>query len=408
MLFAMFLFSASGQSLVSSEKILAGARHDLVMLFHGQHMSYLQQTMRTLPFVDQISLRTETDRFELNRQEYLARVIVNGLDEIHKMRLMHETEFASEEVMQRVYWHETLLERYEAVASYRHLLSKLENLRALRVVFEDKLIVLKKLAALNAGAELDELIKTEFALDELVLKISESEGHLEQWEEVIQVMTPEADANWVFDTSGFITPAQIEIVLAEIPESAIQNPQIAEIQARIDRIAAEFNFEKAQSNQILDFFQVRYASIPFAPLSRELSVGIALNLPFKGSSRVKMSELTIDKSVAHQNMELQLAELKSQLSISRFHVVALGKRFRLAQQQWQDSQGRFTLEGFTHTVSESPMTLLNTRELQLKRQMTILDIEREIIEQYIKILNLTGRLSAEPPVNYLSSNLGTY
>lgn len=408
MLFAWLLFSASGQSLVSSGNILAGARHDLVLDLHRQHLSYWQQTMRTLPFVDQISLRTETDRFELNRQEYLARVMVNGLDEIHKRRLLQETEFASEKVMQRVYWHEALLERYEAVASYRHLLYKLENLRELRIVFEDKLIVLKKLAALNAGADLDDLIKTEFELDELVLKISESEGHLEQWEQVIQIMTSGADANWQLDTSGFITPAQIEIVVAEIPESTIQNPQIAEIQARIDQIGAEFNFEKAQSNQILDFFQVRYASIPFAQLNRELSVGIALNLPFKGSSRVNMSELSIDKNAADQNMELHLAEMKSQLSISRLHVASLGKRFRLAQEQWQDSQARFTLEGYTNTETESPMILLNTRELQLKRQMTGLDIEREIMEQYINILNWTGRLSEEPPVNYLSKNLGTY
>jgi hypothetical protein len=221
-------------------------------------------------------------------------------------------------------------------------------------------------------------------------------------------MTAMSGSDWQIDTSGYITPEQIEIIIAELPQSISQNPQIAEKQAKLNQIDAAYNYERAKSNQVFDFFQVRYANLPFAQLERELSVGIALNLPFRGSSRVNMAELSIDKNTAGQNMQLYMDELNRQVASGRLQVASLGQRYRLARQQWQESQARFTLEHPANTQTEGPMTLLNARELQLRREMNLLDIERDIMDQYLKILDLTGQLSGEPSINYLSEKLSAY
>ena len=57
---------------------------------------------------------------------------------------------------------------------------------------------------------------------------------------------------------------------------------------------------------------------------------------------------------------------------------------------------------------DGPMTLLNARELQLKRESNLLGIEHDILEQYLKILDWTGQLSAEPSINYLSKELSAF
>lgn len=408
LVFFWMLVSCPGQGLIKSGAVLASARQDLVLDLHQQQMEYIRQTNLNLPFVNQISLRTETDRFDISRQEYVARVSVNGFSEMHQQRLLQDADLSAKEGMRRVYWHEALVERYQAIASYRHIQRQLNIQLGFRQVYTDKVAVLKKMAALNAEADVDELIKTEFDLDNLDLKIAESEDLLEQLRHSIQTMMTIDSNTWQLDTSDFITPTEIEVVVAEMPESVLQNPQVVEKQVKIDQIGAAYNYEKAQSNQIFDFFQVRYANLPFAPIERELSVGLAINLPFKGASRVNMSELAIDKNAASQNMQLYLSELNRQVASSKLQVEALGKRFRLANQQWQDSQTRFTLEHPENMQAEGPMTLLNARELQLKRQMNLLDIERDIMDQYLKILDWTGQLSEDPSVNYLSSELSTY
>lgn len=409
MVFFWVVVSCPGQLLITSENVLASARQDLSMNLHHEQIAYSHQINQNLPFINEISLRTETNRFDLNRQEYVARISVNGFSEMHQQRMLQDSDLSAKEGMQRIYWHDALIERYLIITSYRHIQRLLTIQHGFQQVYIDKVKVLKKMAALNFGSDLDELIKAEFDLDNLVLKIAEGEDLLAQLNLSIQTKMALNSTSWQLDTSDFITPSQIEVVIGQLPDSAFQNPQLIEKQIKIDLFDAVYNYEKAKSNQMLDFFQVRYANLPFnASLERELSIGLAINLPFKGASRVNMGELAIDKNAAIQNRQIYLAELTRQVTSSKLQVEALGKRFRMATQQWQDSQARFTLEHPENTQTDGPMTLLNARELHLKRQSNLLDIEHDIMEQYLKVLDWTGQLSAEPSINYLSKDLSTY
>ena len=404
----LHLVICSGQLLINSDSILASARQDPAMKAYEQQMTYMQQSNLNLPFVDQISLRTETDRFDISRQEYLARVSVNGFNEIHQQRLLHESTASSKGDMQRIYWHEALLERYEVIAAYRQVQRELVMYHKLQQVYEDKVTVLKKMAVYSVNADVDELIETEFDLDNILLKIAEADALVEQLHEAIQVLYPMDSIDWQLDTSAYITPAQMEVVITGLPQTVLQNPEIIEKQAKIDQITAEYNYERAKSNQVFDFFQVRYANLPFAQLEREWSVGIGLNLPIRGSSRVNMGELSIDKNETSQDMQLYIVELERQVTNGRAQIVALGRRFRLAHQQWQDSQARFTLDHPANAQADGPMILLNARELQLKREENVLEIEREMMELYLNILDWTGQLSEAPVINYLSKELSAY
>ncbi|MDZ4748873.1 MAG: hypothetical protein SH808_10320 [Saprospiraceae bacterium] len=409
MVFFWVVVSCPGQLLITSGSVLASARQDLSMDLYHQQIEYSHQTNKNLPFINEVSLRTETDRFDLNRQEYIARVSVNGFSEMYQQRLFQDSDLSAKENMQRVYWHDALIDRYLIMTSYRHIQRLLNIQLGFQQVYTDKANVLKKMAALNVGPDLDELIKAEFELDNLVLKIAEGEDLLAQLNLSIQTKMALNSTSWQLDTSDFITPSQIEVVISQLPDSAFQNPQLIEKQIKIDQFNAAYNYEKAKSNQMLDFLQVRYSNLPFNPsLERELSIGLAINLPFKGASRVNMSELAIDKNAAIQNRQLYLAELTRQVTSSKLQVEALGKRFRMATQQWQDSQGRFTLEHPENTQTDGPMTLLNARELHLKRQSNLLDIEHNIMELYLKVLDWTGQLSVEPSINYLSKDLSAY
>lgn len=405
---SLHLVVCSGQFLITSDSVLASARQDPALKAYDQQMTYRQQSNLNLPFVDQISLRTETDRFDISRQEYLARVSVNGFNEIHQQRLLQESTTSTKGGMQRVYWHEALLERYEVVAAYRQVQRELVSYHKLQQVYADKVNVLKKMAVYSVDTDVEELIETEFDLDNLLLKIAESEALIEQLHQTIQLLNPMDSMDWQLDTSAYITPAQIEVVITGLPQTVFQNPELIEKQAKIDQITAEYNYERAKSNQVLDFFQVRYANLPFAQLEREFSIGIGLNLPFRGTSRVNMSELSIDKNEEGQNMQLYMAELDRQVSNGRSQIVALGRHFRLAHQQWQDSQARYTLEHPANAQADGPMILLNARELQLKREQNVLEIEREMMELYLKILDWTGQLSEQPAINYLSKELSAY
>ena len=402
-------FLSNGQSIISSGTILASAREDMAPGMQKRHTQYMQETNHGLPFVEEISLRTETDRFNVDRQEYLGRVSLNGWSEMRRVRELHSAELTAQQKTERVYLHEALVDRYETIASIYQVLQELSLREQLQLVYEDKITVLKKMASLNVKPDLDELIKAEYDLDEEMLNIESSHAQLEHLKNLVAILAPGAVGEWQLDTSHFITPAQMELVIDQLAVTVSQNPSLVQKQNKLEEIDAEYDLEKAESNQILDFLQVRYAGRPDEnSFDQDFSFGAGFLLPFKGSSTVKFNELKIEKNDADQEAQIYENELSRQLTIAMQKIKSLGIRYRMAEQQWKNSQAGFTLEKYGVAQTEGPFLLLSAKEMQLKREMALLDVQRDMLEEYLKVLDWNGQLSVEPQVNYLSGNLENY
>lgn len=397
------------QMLIPMSDVLRSANADPAVIDQQRHLTYIEQTQRHLPFAEELSVRTETDRFQLYREEYLARLSVNGLKEMQRNRQLHTADLRTEQNLERIYWHDALVNRYAVIAAYVHY-HRLHRLQEeLAVVYADKIQVVKKVAYLGTDADVDELIRTEYDRDELELDIADTESDLQTIEQMVGDWLADTIGSAVIDTTGYISIVKINQILGQIPDSAGLNPNVLEKQSKIDLIGAKYQMEKANASQVLDFFQVRYANRPQAgPFNEEFSVGLGITLPYKGSSRVKTSALKIEEHNANQDLATYLYNLSRQIEEAKMQAANLGKRYTLAQQQWMDSQARFTLEHPIDARIDGPLPLLKARELQIKRQLQLLDIEKDLTEQYLNVLDWTGAISATPLVNYLSSGLEEY
>ena len=109
---------------------------------------------------------------------------------------------------------------------------------------------------------------------------------------------PNATGDWQLDTSGMIAPLQLETVLSGIPLTPANEPNLVEKQAKINLIDAKSALERARSEQVLDFLQLRYQNHPNKPARRDYAISAGFNLPYKGSSRVRTAELAIEKHAA--------------------------------------------------------------------------------------------------------------
>jgi hypothetical protein len=400
-------FSIYSQEKISSSVILKSAFSDPVVLFQQQHIDFISGTKHDLPFAEQLSLRTETENFELARQEYLLRLSVNGRNEIRSQSQLNAATMSAVEMHEKVVLHAALYDRYQAIAAHRYMQKQLAWQKDLLPVYDDKIFVLKKLSSLN-DIEIEDLIESEFDYDKLISDTLQTSTKLESIQSSIQALFPEINDEWQLDTLGFISFAGIENVLNRLELSPSFNPKALEKQSEISIIESEYMLEKAESSQVLDFLQLRYRNRPDDLLPQELSLGAAFNIPFKGSSVPETGELLIEKNNGEIELKLYINNLTEMIAAARQEITGLISRYKTIQGQWNDSQGRYTLE---HTSSQSvlrPLTVLKARELQLKRQFILLDIENDVIENYLHILDWTGKLSAEPRTNYLSATLEQY
>lgn len=390
------------QKMLTTDDVLAGARQDAAVLAQAGHLEFSRQVNPRLPFLDRVGLRTQTDRLELDRQRYAARISTNGIGEIRAERRYQRANLAVAESRQRLLWHEALVRRYEALLNYRVAEHEIDLLRQFVLVYEDKTTVLKTRAAAGADTDVDNLIEAEYDRDEAALRLASAERLLEETRQALTRFVPGSDAESVLDTDGFLPPEKILLVAASISDQASGHPEHWENTARITRVEAQYLAEKARSAQLLDFVQIRHDNRPSEPLSRDISFALGINLPFRGTSTYKIAELKIEKNALEAEALQEQAEAERRVQEARSQVAALDARYRQAKRQASENVATYALEQARSGSVSDPMTLLRAKELLLKRRQRLLDIEAEMYARYLDLLESSGNLSAEPLVNYLA------
>jgi hypothetical protein len=228
------------------------------------------------------------------------------------------------------------------------------------------------------------------------------------WHRQMQTWLPDIKGQWTLDTAGFISMPEILSVIAGIPDAAFQHPQYGDMQTEIALIEQESRLAKATSRKMLDFVQVRYSNSPTQPFRNDIGVGLGISLPFRGSAKPKLAELEIEYHEADMQARIFAEQVGAEIALAKSRIHDLILQYHHAQQQWDNSQAKFTLAQPAASQPDGPIAMLRARELQIQRQLQLLDIQKEIMEHYLAILDLTGYASMEPRVNYLSATLESW
>ncbi|MFN0013944.1 MAG: TolC family protein [Saprospiraceae bacterium] len=399
---AIALARADGQKRLGVADILAAAQQDTAVRAQADHIEYARMVNPRLPLVDKVSLRSQTDRLELQRQRYAVRVSLNGFRQIKAERGVRQANLFIAESRQRRLLHAALTERYETLIAYRQTVREIDLCRQFSLVFQDKSDVLKARAAYAGDADVEELIKAEYDVDENALQLTEAEQHLRECREALVLFTPTAQPDAEIDTTGFLPPDRLLFAAANLSGQATTHPDLIENTAKVARAEAQYQAEKARSQQLLDFVQVRHDNRPDEPLSRDISFAVGINLPFSGASTYKMAELKIEKNAAETALAEEQINVARRLSEARARLAALDALHRQATLLLADNQAVFTLRQAGASVAADPLALLRAKELILKRQQRLLEIEAEMYAQYLNLLDWSGQLSVEPLTNYLA------
>lgn len=388
-----------GQTVTPVSALLSTARNDLAFQLKDSEISARQAANIKLPVVNGVSLRTETNRFELIRQEYTIRVSLNGLKEMKSVRNTQQVLLMAAGAQKRVLLHEALTLRYEALLQFKSIQSETKLLNALRDVQDERLVFLRKKAALYSDAtDIEDLIKAESDRDETFAKLTEKQGDIAT---LLQFFEYAAGLPVVPDTSGWVSLQHIREWTQTLLFEPGFSPSIADREADITVSEAEYQAEKAKSQKMFDYVQTRYSDRPGDPFRYDFFVGIGFTLPYRGASQVKMEELKIEKLEAVNDLAVEKAEQNRQLAALKSQIASLFQQYDLAQQQLNQSQALFSFD----KGAADPLILLTAAEHLIKRRLKLASLEESIFYGYYKLLDISGLMSSEPLTNYLSPNL---
>lgn len=391
-------------SQITSTSFLATAKTKATILRQEDKINVLKSTTYRLFFLEKVSFQTETDRFQLQRQQYQSRASFNGWEEMKQEKKWKLANINAEETEQNVLFQDILLDRYAALIEYRYAVNALNLYRQINAVFIDKRDVLQKMAKLSVNFDLEDLIKAEDNVYQNQQKMAEKEGIIKNIEQFSQSLFATKDT-FQLDTSVWIPLSKIRDLVANLPKNASKNPLLTHQEAKINLAQAAFNVEKASTKKIVDYAQIKYGARPTKELQTELSLGLGFVVPYRGSAKIALNKLAI-KQLEEKNKLKDIQEtLDLQLFSAQQQLENTFKAYDLASQQITESRTFYSLDYYKRIEGTSPIMLLRMQELILLRQSRLIDLEHDALIQYIKLLNWTGKLAALPLQNYLSYRL---
>jgi len=399
--------SSIAQTMLDPSIVLQSAIQDPQVTAQQNHLQFAKNKAPRLALIDGAHLRTESNRFELIRQEYLARLSWNGFFEQKRYRQLQSTALQTTQTQLEDQVAEALLDRYLLLLHYRSN-QQLQGLQAqLFQVLQDKKTVSQVLNANSNQADPEDLYKLQFDLDKLELERMDSE----EWQ--AQLLSQAAE--WLrlpepvqLDTSGWISPTSLLPYLQKLVNFTHEYPELLQQQAKIIELDAERRLEIAKSRQIIDFIQFRYGNRPGDPFRYAAAVSLGINLPFNSSRNARAQELRIEQSEAATELELLQLQLQEEKKQLLRELQRLQKQYQLLQYQLQESETAFAPEKLALLEKNSLLTLLHYRELQLQRQMILAETEQKMLETYLEFLYLNGTISGFFRQNFLKSGWPAY
>lgn len=377
LLFLLNLTPLSGQDAIPLRQWLLESKGQLEQAF--------DQSIRNSNFrpswVEKVEVRSETDEFLLNRQEYTLRFspVTPAIRKAQKNLIKLNNEEASLYVSElRTELMKLLLEDFVDVYE---LTQKQRLLAEKRLILEDQHKVAMRMIQ-QADFNPKKLLEIEKDQHELRIESYETELSLKTLLENRQ--NP--------DFQELISTQEIEQILSQLilQEKSLEDDEKYVLEQEI--VDAEIRMEKAEKRRILDFVQARYRGPHDNILNERVSIGLGLELPFSGSIKTKMEQLKVEKWKLEQeaNMQLQLESIE--LSKSAEELRRSIQTWRFAEKMFQESLKEFQQIENSSIESEwkSPELLLYKKAQQVERKLDLLNLEKNIYKQYIDLLQEAG------------------
>lgn len=380
-------YSLSGQQKLTSDAFLQGRWTALNSLLGAESGG---DSFRS-SWLNKIDFRTETDEFNIDRQQYLLRVSPST-GKIRKAQSQLHQEYLNEATLEKEKYKENQVQK--AYQDWLEMYEKTQRLsleRAILEVISDEQVVIQKLAAASITSA-KEVAEIQQEINELKIDIYTHENELNL------LYGP----NEEIDFSDLIP---LETIRQKITlDSDLSRPLVDQARVqKMNKVEAELQLERAEKSQYFDFFQVQYSGPHRDVWEEKLSLTLGFTIPFSSDRKLKMQALNIEKESLKQEQQI-VQKLQQQKVAQQLNTIQLLFKKWDFIQSLNNQSGAEAQELAQRENAESiatPLWQLSQKAEELKNNYKELDTEVAIYKAYIRLLDLTAILYQQPFTNHL-------
>ncbi len=339
-----------------------------------------KDTSFTPSFFTEISVRSQTKDFDLEKQAYALRFSTSN----------RKTRDYQKQYIQ-------LLEDHDESSEFKTNKVQLGYLTWMtiyitqkeQVILQDLLATLtteKKLFTSLVGDNtryLNDLIKSKEAILETELKRELNEKECETHEKTLLLLLERKEG--IFDYNSFENQFSIESLKTKLHEDPSffieQDPKLNELAFKEQLLDISHNLEKQKNRKIIDFFQIEASDLDTPEFRKNVSLGIGLLIPRNKS--LKETELLIEKEklALFKNQYHQMVE--NEQSIIQLKIQHLLEKYSLSEENLTLLEQHANLP---KSNVEQLLIFLEAKKTLLEKRLDLLTLEKEIFEAYVDVL----------------------
>lgn len=348
-----------------------------------------------LPWIQSYQYRTETDEFDLDRQEHALRISPSSPGLYRAQRRLAEHYRRKRSVVETTYRNDRIEEAYLAWKDLYVREQKLASYARLQDVLSDRLTVSQRQTQ-QSDADFEEVLDMREKLNNVRVRCYESE-----------LATRRLREQFGLDTTATLAPDEmlsVEEIMVRLTDdnAAPSDPDLAEYYYERELIERETALEKAEKRQILDFVQVRYNGPHDEVLRERVQLRLGFVLPTSGNRNLKLEELRLEQEELAREQQVKSQKQGQKLTEQRQLLrdrIRVYRRFAQVKEE-ELRELRALAKAVAQRQGSDPDLLLKINENAEDIRLEKLERQEKIYDAYLEYLILSGRLFAEPMVNH--------
>lgn len=405
----------SGAEPVKLKELLLTARNSVDVTIQQEKSDYLKNAGPFVPLVRDAELRIGSKFSSINRPEYTIRVQPVGFGETKNTRKIMSalSEHSSEAALLRL--NEALVNRYELGLTFLEYSRVFELQEQLLVVYEDRIKVLEQ-KVFSSSADLSMVIDAEDELTKL------KSDHIELGREirVLQIKIASLIGNQSFsviDTAGFKSVSRLAAdvdTMSLVPDS--NNVYMSFYRAEFELSKCRYELERSESHRYIPYMDFSFDHDEYQKQLNEkndrdkfdfkkaYSVEVGLKIPFFNYDRQTIARRKIDFLSDKESYEMAKVEMEDQMHKDIEDIKALSALYKHLQKRELEVDAQASLKKYLQMSGVDPEMVLSIKESVLKNSIKLENVKFSLMRNYVRVLDLSGKLSDLPLRNCISSS----
>lgn len=390
----------------------------------GQNQSLLtlaQGLKMTDPLLRQIAVRIGTNGSALgdtiygylrNEDTYNLIVGFNSLRERKRQQQIKTARVESYIAETRLLEQQALVERYQALAGYLFAEPGLAACRKLDTLLEKEHEILRQmLSTAVLDVKVSKVLDAEEDRNRNLLALRELENAQQlQKNRLRQFMGDFSD----LDKTGVANLADLKAAVALLKTTPATHPvfEVKNAETRLE--AANLEYITSQNRQIFNNFNAGYQRPLYLERPKRfntfnnISFRVGLTVPLPGNNRFKKAGALLELREAQNDADWAHLQVEKSLENQFVRLENLFREHALAQDRLDRSLIRRMLDNPQLRAQITPLEIVELEIAQQKLVIAQAGLEADIAVEFVRLLELSGAMSAVPRINYLSGKREGY